>query len=66
MRIHVVSRGSVYSIARLYDVPMQRIISDNELPADGRLIRVRRWSSLGNQAVYRQARRFGLQNRKAL
>ena len=39
MRIHVVRPGeSVYSISRLYDVPSQRIISDNELTDPEQLV----------------------------
>lgn len=38
MTIHTVQPGeSVYSIAQLYRVPMERIISDNELTSPGRL-----------------------------
>jgi len=68
MRIHVVRPGeSVYSIARLYDVPSQRIISDNELSDPGQLVPgqalvilegTRRYTVRPGDSVFRIARRY--------
>ncbi|MGE4548266.1 MAG: glycosyl hydrolase family 18 protein [Intestinibacillus sp.] len=52
MRIHTVQSGdSVYAIARQYNVPMERIISDNELTDPSRLV-------VGQTLVIRQPTQY--------
>ena len=68
MRIHVVRPGeSVYSISRLYDVPSQRIISDNELTDPEQLVPgqplvilegTRQYTVRPGDSIFRIARRY--------
>ncbi|SHI41975.1 LysM peptidoglycan-binding domain-containing protein [Thermoclostridium caenicola] len=70
MRIHVVRPGeSIYSIARLYDVPSERIISDNELENPEQLVPgqtlvilegTRQYTVRPGDSIFTIARRYGV------
>lgn len=70
MRIHVVRPGeNVYSISRLYDVPSQKIISDNELANPERLVPgqalviiegTRQYTVNPGDSVFKIARRYNV------